>query len=154
MQVGQSEQVRSSLARLNVFEGHIINLLPAGEGVVDIAEHLGAGRANVDFRGRNTQGGHQAPRIAKRQLASRKARHRVCEDVFARQSQAVHSFGGDDEGVGGVQAPGYADNCALCAHARKPLKQAVDLDVVGLEPALVPLVRITGHIRKSRNRSF
>src|SRR5229473_2766504 len=59
VQIGQTEQVRGALASLDVFERNVINFLSAGEGVVNIAEHLQAGRANIELSASYPESSHE-----------------------------------------------------------------------------------------------
>ena len=64
VQVGQAEQVRGPLARLHVLERHVVHRLACRERVADVAEHLLAGRPDVDLARRDAQRLHQLVRIA------------------------------------------------------------------------------------------
>src|SRR3546814_10879063 len=54
--VGQPEEVVGAQAGLDVLEGDVIDLLTVGEGVVEVAEHLGRGRTDVDLLEADPQG--------------------------------------------------------------------------------------------------
>ena len=148
MEIGQAEQVGGPLARLHVLERDIVNRLPARKRMADVAEHLEAGRTYIDLSGAHPKGGHEPGRVGAGQVAGGETRHRVGQDILARQPQLVHRLGGNDECLGRIQAAGDADDHALDARVGKPLNEAVDLDVVCLETTLVALQRIAWHVGK------
>ena len=70
----------------------------------------------------------------------------------ARPAQAIHRPGGDDQGVGGVQAPGDADHDLRLADRPQPLLQAGHLDVVRLVAVLGEPGRVRRDEREPRER--
>ena len=140
--------MRRPLARLHVLKGHVIDWLAGRERVPDVAEHLFAGRPDVNLAGGDAQRLHQLVRVAQRQLARGEPGHGVSQNVLPRQPQPVHGPGRDDERLRRVQAARDADDHSFDAGARQPLEQAMHLDVVGFEAALVPFARIARRIGK------
>ena len=72
--VGQAEQVRGPLACLHVLKRHVIHRLAPGERVADVAEHLLAGRPDINLARRDAQRLHQLVRVAQRVLAGGETR--------------------------------------------------------------------------------
>jgi len=49
--IRKPEQVRRAFARLDILEGDVIRRLPFGNGVAQVAQHLLAGRPDIDLAG-------------------------------------------------------------------------------------------------------
>ena len=84
--------------------------------------------------------------LPQRERAGGKAGQRVAEHVGPGQTQAVHRAGGDDQGVGAVQAAGDADHDLLDPGGQQARLKAADLDVVDLLAALVAAGGIGRHV--------
>ncbi len=100
-----------------------------------------AGRMSISRCGRAHRL-HQPPRLVERAPAGREARHRVRENVRARQPHHVHRPRADDQRLRRVEPARDADHHALGAHRLQALHQAVHLDVVHLLAARVARRRI------------
>ncbi len=92
---------------------------------------------------------HQRQRIGLALAAGGEARHGVGEDVFTRQTEQVDRLGGDDQGVGGIETAGDADDNTLGAGRAHALHEAGDLDVVGLVAILLEQALVARHERKA-----
>src|SRR3989339_1321341 len=62
--IGDSEEVRCSLAGLDVFKGDVVNGLSFCKWVADIPKHLHAARTDVDLVDFNLQRFHKAQGIS------------------------------------------------------------------------------------------
>ena len=134
-----TEEEVSAQARLDVLKGDVIDLpapLAAAVGVTHLSEHLGGGGTDVQLLDVAAQSPGQGQGIGLGVLGGGEARHGDGVDVLAPQTQAVHRPGGDDEGVGGVQPAGHADDDRGQADGLHTLDQGRDLDVVGLVAVL------------------
>ncbi len=80
---------------------------------------------------------HQRDRIGLGVRRGGEAGHRIGQDMAARPAQQVERPGADDQRVGGIEPAGDADHHALDAGRAQPLRQARDLDVVGLVAVLL-----------------
>ena len=148
-QIGDAEQVRGPLAGLDVFKGDIVDRLPLGKGVADILEHLHAARPDVDLVRFHAQRLHQAEGVAVGLFGCGKTGHRIGQDMGAGQIQEVHRPGGDDQGMRGVEPAGDADDDLVDPGGFQPLGQSLNLDIVGLVAALVPLGGIRRDVGKA-----
>src|SRR5205085_10185521 len=59
VKVRQTEEMRSTLSRLNILERDVIDGFTAVERMSDVLQHLQTGGANVDLTGRGTNRTHQ-----------------------------------------------------------------------------------------------
>ena len=74
------------------------------------------------------------------------ARQRVGQHVLARQAELVHRAAGDDQRLGRIEAARDADDRLLGAARLQALRQALDLDVVGLVAIVAQLGGIRRHV--------
>ncbi len=149
MAIREAEEVRCALACLHVLERDVVDGLAAGEGVLDVLQHLLRGGADVDLGGGDAERAHQGMRVAAGPLAGGEAGHRIGEDVLPRQVEPVHRLCGDDECLRRVETARDADHDLLDPGRGQPLHEPVHLDVVGLEAALVAHERIGRDERES-----
>ncbi len=148
-QIGDAEQMRRPLSGLDIFKGDVVDRFPLGIGMADILEHLHAARPDVDFVRFDAQRLHQAQGIAVGFLGCGKTGHRVGQDVGAGEAQEIHGPGGDDQGMGGVEAARNADDDLVDPRGLQALRQTLNLDVVGLVAALVPFGGIRRDVGKT-----
>ena len=139
LQIGDAEQVRGPLPGLDVFKGDIINRFPLRIGVADILEHLHAAWPDVDLVHLHPERLHQAEGVVMGLVGCRETGHRIGQHVGAGQLQPVHRPGGDDQCMGGVESPGDADHDLVDSRGLQTLGEPLNLDVVGLIAALIPL---------------
>ncbi len=92
---------------------------------------------------------HQAEGVAVGFLGRGKAGHRVGQDMGAGQLQQIHRPGGDDQGVRGVEPAGDADDDLVDSRGFQTLGQSLNLDVVGLVAALIPLGGVRRDVGKA-----
>ena len=136
--VRRPEQVVGAQAGLHVLEGDVVDLLAPAERVPEVREHLGRRGADVELLPGDAERLHEVDRVRLRTRAGGEPRHREAADVGARQAEPVARLGRDDEGVGGVEAAGDADDdrrhpgLVTTTDGAHPLLQAGDLDVVRL----------------------
>src|SRR5579872_4315966 len=138
-----------ALAGLHVFERYVIGLLAVRKGMPDIAQHLHAAWPDVDLMGIAADGAHQAMSLLERTGAGGKARHRVRQDVGARQPQLVHGLSAHYQRLRGIQAARNSDHHALDAGRLQALHQALHLDLVNLAATLIPVRRFRRNIREA-----
>ena len=104
----------------------------------EVGQHLARGRPDVELLPGDAERLHEVDGVGLRARARREPGHREPADVRARQAEPVARLGGDDEGVGGVEAAGDADDDrrhpgrVATADGAHPLLQPRDLDVVRL----------------------
>ena len=77
------------------------------------------------------------------------ARQGVGQHVLARQAELVHRPADDDQRLGRIEAARHADDRPLDAARLQPLRQALDLDVVGLVAIVAQLGRVRRHVGKA-----
>ena len=147
--VGETEEVRGPLTSLDVLEGDVVDGLPFAVGMADVAQHLQAGGADVEFSSSDPEGVHEGVGIGEGRAARREAGHGPGEDVATRKTQPIHCLRRNDQGMGRVEPPGDPDDQLLDPRALQPLHQAVNLDVVGLVTALLADGGVEGHVRKA-----
>ncbi len=63
MHIGETEEIVGAQARLNILEGHVIELLALGEGMFDVGEHLPRRRLDVELVTCDGERLHQGERI-------------------------------------------------------------------------------------------
>src|SRR5205823_2079401 len=97
--VCQPKKVRCAFTRLYILECHVVDRFARAKRVPKILEHLDAARPDVDFLPADAKGLHQSVRVLQRLSAGGESRHRIAEDVFPRQFEAINGFGGYDESM-------------------------------------------------------
>ena len=146
MLVGQPEQVVGAQARLHVLERDVVDLLAAAERMADIGQHLLGRRLDVDFGGRDAQFAHQPPGILVGFVRGAEAGHRVGQHVLAIETQQVHRPASHQQRMRRIETARHTDDGALDAARLQPLRQPLDLDVVGLVAIVAQLGRIRRHV--------
>src|SRR5699024_11349831 len=132
----QAEQIVGAQPGLDVLEGDVVDLLAAGEGVVDVREHAPGGAGDVDLGEAHPQGAAQFPGVGPGGLAGAEPGHGVGEDVAAGAPELVHRPGAHQQGVGGVQPAGNPDDQFRPTDGAHALHQGADLDVEGFVTVL------------------
>ena len=155
--VGDAEEEVGAQARLDVLEGDVVEVPLARSlgqdtgagvlavGVAHLGEHLGGGGPDVELLEGAAQADGEVLGVAACAGARGEAGHGDGVDVRAGPAQAVHGAGGDDEGVGGVQAAADTDDDLGVADGPQALDEGGHLDVVGLVAVLGEAGRIVGH---------
>ena len=92
---------------------------------------------------------HQPPGVLVGLVRGGEARQGVGQDVLARQAEQVHRPADDDQRLGRIEAARDADDRPLGAARLQALRQALDLDVVGLVAIVAQLGRIRRHVGKA-----
>ena len=147
--VGEAEQVIGAQPGLHVLEGDVVDLLALGEGMADVGQHLVGRRLDVDLGRRHAQRRHQPPGVLVGFVRRAEARQGIGQHVLARQAELVHRPAGHDQRLGRIEAARDADDRLLDAARLQALRQALDLDVVGLVAIVAQLGRIRRHVGKA-----
>ena len=151
--VGEAEQIIGAQPRLDVFVGHIVKPLALRRGMADIAEHLVGGGADIDLGAGDAECLYQAPGVRLRLGARREAGQRIGEHIAARQAEPVHHPRRDDQRLRRIEPARDADHQLLEAGRGEPLRQPLDLDVVGLVAIIGEHRRIGRHEREALDRA-
>ena len=83
------------LARLDVLERHVVELLTFRVRMLDVGEHLDAARLDIQLFRRDSERGHQRVGVAQGPLARGESGKRIAQHVRSGQSQPVHRPAGD-----------------------------------------------------------
>ena len=155
MVVGEPEQVRGALARLDVLEGDVVDCFsPSRVRVLEVAQHLLGATGGCRSRARS----RRAPASASSALPlrvvaawrSRASCRRGCSRAAAR---AGPSRGRRRSARGWSPGRRRRRSRPSRSRSRAAASQAVDLDVVDLVAALVARRGVGGHVREALDRA-
>src|SRR5204863_453858 len=123
-------------------EGDIEERSAFGIGMANILQHLKTGRLNIDLFGGHLECLHELEGVAAGLVACCKARKHICQDIAAWQTQPIERLSTDDQRMRRIQSSRNTDNHFPDPCGSETFHQAMDLDVVRFETALIPLGRI------------
>ncbi len=147
--VGQAEQIVGAQTGLHILERQVVDRLAPRERVADIAQHAFGGGADVELPPGDAESLHQPDRVRLGVRGGGEAGHGVGKDIAARQPEQVERPAAHDQRVGGIEPARHADHHAFDPGRAQPLRQAGDLDVVGLVAILLEPCGIGRHERKA-----
>ena len=119
----------------------------------EIAQHLLRRRLDIQLRRRHAQGPHQSPGVRLRVIGGGKPRHGKGQDIRPRQVQPVEGLSADDQRLGRIQPAGNPDHHPFDPRRPQPLREAGDLDVVGLVTILLQTRDVGRHEGEALDRA-
>src|SRR5215813_4468946 len=113
--------------------------------MVQVAQHLLAARANVNFVGLTADSLHEGTGIGQRARTRGKTRHGVGFDISAWIVQQIHSTSCDNKGLRRIQPTRDTHHHLADAGTGEAFHQALDLDVVRFVTPAVAHCRVARH---------
>src|SRR5215470_10023314 len=101
--VREAEEMAGALTGLDVLKRHIIYALAARIRMIQVAQHLFAAWANINFTGLTADSRHQGVSIGQRARTRGKARQSVGLNISARIVEEIHGASRDNEGLSRIQ---------------------------------------------------